>query len=208
MIAAFQSDEDLHRNTAAAMFRKPLAAVTADERQMAKAFNLGVINGQMPGEMVASAKRQFDLDVTVDQAHTHTQIFMDTYPGIRERLDHCYHLAKAQTGEVRTRSGRRRIIPDDTDQHKRQGILLNTPIQGGTADGMKRAMALLHQRLPLGALLVCNIHDELIVECPTDLAEEVKGILVSAMVEGMQSLYPEVAIKVDAAICQTWADKA
>lgn len=207
MLSAFSRGEDLHRNTAAAVFEKQLVDVTPQERQLAKALNLGLINGQLPVGMVTSAKECFDLVVSEDEARRYREKFLEIYPKIRARNTTCWHNATKGVGEVRTRIGRRPLIADDATEGERLRLLLNTPIQGGTADGMKKAMILLHQRLPSGALLVSNIHDELIVECPAAIAEVVRDILVSSMVEGMQWVFPEVCIDVDAKICATWAEK-
>ena len=68
-------------------------------------------------------------------------------------------------------------------------------------------MVLVADRLPDGARLVLNIHDELIVECPADDAEEVHGILTRSMTEGMNRIYPEMKIEAEASICSNWAGK-
>jgi DNA polymerase I-like protein with 3'-5' exonuclease and polymerase domains len=82
---------------------------------------------------------------------------------------------------------------------------LNTPIQGGAADGMKAALILLHKQLPpLGARLVLCIHDEVLVEAPADRAEEVKAVVEKAMIAGMESFITAVPIVVEARICSSW----
>jgi DNA polymerase-1 len=85
--------------------------------------------------------------------------------------------------------------------------LVNTPVQGGTADGMKRAIILVSKRLPQAARIVSTVHDELVVECPGDLADECRIIVSDAMVEAMAKLYPEVPIEVEASICGNWGEK-
>ena len=63
------------------------------------------------------------------------------------------------------------------------------------------------KRLPAEARIVLIVHDELIIECPIEMAQEVKTILTEAMIEGMQSIYPEVHIAVEAGVWKTWNDK-
>jgi DNA polymerase-1 len=116
-------------------------------KQTPSSFNLGLINGQLPAGMVTSAKERFDLVVSEDEARRYREKFLEIYPKIRERNTTCWHSATKGVDEVRTRTGRRRLIADNATEGERLRLLLNTPIQGGTADGMKKAMILLHQRL-------------------------------------------------------------
>ena len=115
--------------------------------------------------------------------------------------------AEAGVTEVRTRTGRRRLIPTTASDWERFTALVNTPVQGGTADGMKRAITLVASRLPEGAMLVSTVHDELIVECPDASALECRETVTGAMIEAMAALFPEVPVEVEANICTTWAGK-
>jgi len=56
------------------------------------------------------------------------------------------------------------------------------------------------------AAIVSTVHDEIIVECPAELAESVKQIVTDAMCSAMQELYPEVPIEVEAHDGVTWAE--
>jgi DNA polymerase-1 len=82
---------------------------------------------------------------------------------------------------VRTRLGRRRKIPAGADEWECFTALVNTPVQGGAADGMKQALVLAAKRLPADAHIIATVHDELVVECPEEKAEEVRGILTATM---------------------------
>jgi DNA polymerase-1 len=203
MIEAFNLGKDQHSSTAASIFNKPLQDVTPEERQAGKAMNFGIIFGQGLQGLVDTGMKIFEVRIT--QPAQKRQAFYRDYPGIKKWDDDCLHDADNGLGESRTRTGRRRLIPTDVKRDKRHRVLLNTPIQGGAADGLKEAMVLVHERLPEGAILVLNVHDELIVECATEDAEQIREILVRSMVEGMHKIYPEVKIEVNAPISHSWA---
>ena len=108
---------------------------------------------------------------------------------------------------MRTRTGRRRLIPASAGEWERFTALVNTPVQGGTADGMKQAIIDVSGRLPATAALVLTVHDELVVECDAADAQRVRSILVESMTAAMAALFPEVPVEVEASVCTTWAEK-
>ena len=85
--------------------------------------------------------------------------------------------------------------------------LLNTPVQGGSADALKQAMVDLSDNLPHTASIVSTVHDELIVECTSDTAEEIKALVETAMLNAVQTMFPGVRFEVEAGICDSWAEK-
>ena len=99
------------------------------------------------------------------------------------------------------------MIPGTASDWERFTALVNTPVQGGTADGMKQALVLIAERLPESARIVSTVHDEVVVECPEDCADQCRGIITTAMVEAMSALFPEVPVEVEANVCTTWAEK-
>jgi DNA polymerase-1 len=106
--------------------------------------------------------------------------------------------------ETRTLTGRRRTNVARLTDH------LNAPVQGTGADGLKLALALLSERrgeCP-GAVPVLVCHDEVVVECDADKAEEGKEWLVQAMKDGMDAVVnakePRTLIEVEASVTKTW----
>jgi DNA polymerase-1 len=85
--------------------------------------------------------------------------------------------------------------------------LLNTPVQGGSADALKQAMVDLAGKLPSSASIVSTVHDELIVECASDTAEEIKALVETAMLVAVQTMFPGVRFEVESGICDSWAEK-
>ncbi len=108
---------------------------------------------------------------------------------------------------MRTVSGRRQLLPSTLNDWQRFTALVNTPVQGGAADGLKIAMVELAHRLPSGAKLVLTVHDEIVLLCATELAEQVKDLLERVMTESMARLFPRTRMKVEAKICRHWGMK-
>ena len=86
--------------------------------------------------------------------------------------------------------------------------LVNTPVQGGCADGLKQALIDLSAALPDGAKIISTVHDEIIVECSQAQAEALRALLPATMRNAMAALFPQVPIEVEANICRHWGDKA
>ena len=81
----------------------------------------------------------------------------------------------------------------------------NMPIQGTSADILKRALRLLHDRIrETSARLVNIVHDEIVVECAAADAEKTRDILVDAMTRAGEEFLKRVPVKVDAAIADEW----
>jgi DNA polymerase-1 len=83
----------------------------------------------------------------------------------------------------------------------------NSVIQGSAADGLKAGLGLLWEtrgHAPSACPVLC-VHDELVVECDEDKAEEAKDWLVDCMVRGMSSVVDKVPIEVEATICRDWS---
>jgi DNA polymerase-1 len=207
MIDAYKAGADLHKLTAATVLDKPESEVSKADRQLAKAVNFGLIYGQSAPGLVKYAATSYGVTMDEDQAFAIRQAFFRTYSRLRQWHGTSHNQAEAGVTEVRTRTGRRRLIPDKASEWERFTALVNTPVQGGTADGMKHALILIHERLPKSARIVSTVHDEVVVECREESADECREIITTAMVEAMAALFPEVPVEVEANICTTWAEK-
>ncbi|MBN8459393.1 MAG: bifunctional DNA primase/polymerase [Verrucomicrobia bacterium] len=207
MIEAYKAGADLHKLTAATVLGKPEDAVTKADRQLAKAVNFGLIYGQSAPGLVKYAATSYGVAMTGDEAFAIRTAFFRTYSRLRQWHGQSHNTSEAGIAEVRTRTGRRRLIPGNSTPWERFTALVNTPVQGGTADGMKRAIVLLSGRLPEGAMIVSTVHDELVVECPEESAEPCRQLVMTAMVSAMSALFPEVPVGVEANVCTTWAEK-
>lgn len=208
MIEAYRNGIDLHRLTAALVLGKPTDQVTKEDRQLAKAVNFGLLYGQSARGLVGYAKKVYGVELSETQSREIRERFFSSYPQLKEWQDQTY-VYSAKATEIRTVTGRRRLLPSgDDNRWARFASSLNTPVQGGSADGIKRAIILIAQKLPADCNLISTIHDELIVLAPTGKASQVKSVVESAMKQAMTSLFPTVPVEVEATIGNSWGAKS
>ena len=204
MIDAFLSGEDFHAVTASNVFHVPLEEVTPAMRSSAKAVNFGIVYG------ISAFSLAQDINVLPREAQAYIDAYFREYAGVRQYMTDVVEKAKAD-GYVTTLYGRRRDIPElkNSKYAVRQfgeRVALNMPIQGTAADIMKLAMIDVFYALKesgLKAKLVLQVHDELIVECPEDEAEQVGAILKNSM-SGIA--YLRVPLLVDVSAGRSWAE--
>ncbi len=207
MIEAYKAGADLHKQTAAAVLGKPASEVTKQERQTGKLASFGLLYGQSAPGLVRYAASSYGVHLELDQAEAIRRAFFRTYGSLRQWHGLSRNQADAGAREVRTILGRRRLIGETASEWERFTALVNTPVQGGCADGMKRALLLLAQRLPAGTRLISTVHDEVIVEAPDALAEQTRALVQAAMIEAMAALFPQVPIEVEAGVVTHWGEK-
>ena len=167
MISAFNSDEDIHTNTAAQVFDMPPLFVTPEMRRKAKAVNFGIVYG------IGAFSLSQDIGVSVAEADRYIKNYLDTFSGVRRYMEETVEFAQ-QHGYIETMFGRRRALPEIHSTNKNivnfgKRVAMNTPIQGTAADIIKIAMIKVYRRLKaeqLSARLILQVHDELIVEAP------------------------------------------
>jgi len=182
LIATFHAAGDVHRRTAALINGLPEAEVTMQMRSRAKAINFGVIYGMGAR---ALARR---IAVNVREAAAFIDAYFRTYPGVRDYVTATREAAR-RDGFVTTMSGRRRPLPDlASDDPRRRSLAermaVNTPIQGAAADLIKQAMLRVDDELRRGgsrALLLLQVHDELLLEVPHDELADVSTLVRGAM---------------------------
>ena len=202
MQEAFKSGMDIHTVTAAQVFGVSAEQVTSLQRRHAKAVNFGIVYG------ISEFSLSEDIGVSRYEAKEYIENYLTNYAGVREYMKRVVQDARAN-GYTQTMYGRRRFIPElkSSNFNIRSGaerIALNTPIQGTAADLIKLAMLrvdhILSQKFPEARLLL-QVHDELIVECPQEIAQDVAG-LVSREMEMVAQL--DVPLVADAKWGYSW----
>ncbi len=179
---AFVSGMDIHTVTASQVFHVLPENVTAIQRRHAKAVNFGIVYG------ISEFSLAEDIDVSRYEAKAYIENYLDNYRGVRAYMKQVVADA-ARNGYTQTIYGRRRYIPElkSSNYNIRQSaerIALNTPIQGTAADLIKLAMIRVHKALSEQypeATLLLQVHDELIVECPEEIAEAVAELVSRQM---------------------------
>ena len=202
MQEAFRSGMDIHTVTASQVFGVESQQVTALQRRHAKAVNFGIVYG------ISEFSLAEDIGVSRWEAKAYIDSYLANYQGVRDYMKQVVEDAR-QSGFTKTMYGRKRYIPElkSSNFNIRSGaerIALNTPIQGTAADLIKLAMIrvdnALREQYP-DAKLLLQVHDELIVECPEDIAPQVAE-LVSREMEQVATL--AVPLTAEAKTGKSW----
>ncbi len=202
LVKAFKDGDDIHTQTAAAVFGVDASQVTSIQRAKAKMVAYGLAYGM---EAYGLAMR---LNVEVPEADAILRGFFAAFPSVRGYMDRVI-LDARRLGYTETEFGRRRKIPDisDTNFRIRQGAerqAMNAGIQGLAADIFKLALVRLDDVLDSRcARIVLQVHDEVIVECVQEKAQ-VTSELVKSTLEGVASL--RVPLVVNSYIVNSWGD--
>ena len=167
LLRAFSEGMDVHRATAAEVFGVPPDAVSPEQRRYAKTINFGLIYGMSAFGLAAQ------LDIEREAARNWIDRYFTRYPGVRRYMDDTRIQAK-EKGYVETVLGRRLWLPEINSPNgpRRAGAerqAINAPLQGTAADIVKLAMVEVQRWLDesgLGARLVLQVHDELVLEVP------------------------------------------
>ena len=205
MSEAFRNGDDIHRKTASAVFGVPEETVNDEMRKRAKAVNFGIVYG-ISGFSLAK-----DIGTTTAEASKYIKSYLYNYPSIDAYLESVVAEAK-EKGFTTTLFGRRRYIPELNSANGMQRafgkrIAMNAPIQGTAADIMKLAMIKVYDRLQKDvpeARLVMQVHDELIVEAPTEAVDKVKAILREEMESAVKLNVP---LTVDVTAGKNWLEQ-
>jgi DNA polymerase-1 len=179
---AFISGQDIHTATASQVFGVAPDQVTPLQRRHAKAVNFGIVYG------ISEYSLSEDIGVSFYEARAYIDSYLQNYSGVKSYMKQVVEDAR-KDGYTTTLYGRKRYIPELTSSNFniRQGaerIALNTPIQGTAADLIKLAMIRVDEALRANypeAKLLLQVHDELIVEAPEDIAPQVAQIVSSTM---------------------------
>lgn len=194
----FQEKKDIHRMTAAEVFGVPESKVADDMRFRAKALNFGVLYGMGARSFSAST------GVSLQEAQDFIDLYFARFPEVAEYASRVKEFAR-EHGYVETMFGRKRFIPEinsGTPQVRAaaERIAMNHPIQGTSADIMKKAMVFIQDEIlrenPSCRMLL-QIHDELLFECPDDTIRSVAPRIRDVM-ERACTLAVPLAVKVSA----------
>jgi DNA polymerase-1 len=195
LVQAFHDGEDIHTTTAGRVFGVAPEDVDYEMRRRAKVINFGLLYGM---EAYGLAQR---LEIDRDEAQEQMDAYFDQFPGVRDFMSGIVADAR-NSGYTETILGRRRYLPELTSGNFRERqsgerMALNAPIQGSAADIIKKAMIELDDRLATAGedtFMVLQVHDELVLETPTESVEETASVVKQVM-EGVVAL--DVPLRVD-----------
>ena len=202
LIDAFKRGIDIHTKTASDIFHVNESEVTSVMRRIAKAVNFGIIYG------ISSFGLSENLGITPKEAKMFIDNYFESYPGIKEYMDKTIEKAY-NDGYVKTLMGRRRYIEELKNKNifiKKSGerIALNTPIQGTSADIIKKAMIDISKEFKkrnIKSKMILQVHDELVFDCLKEEVEVVSSIVKDLMENAVKLNVP---LKVDLESGNDW----
>jgi len=202
LIEAFNNDVDVHSATASMMFNVPIEEVNKDHRRNAKAINFGLIYGM---SAFGLAKQ---INVSRTEAKQYIDAYFENYPGVLNYMDNIREAAKVQ-GYVETIMGRRLYLPQINAKNKmlQQHALrtaINAPMQGSSADIIKKAMLDVHEWIGDGndeIKMIMQVHDELVFEVNASKADEFANKIQELMANAYQL---DIPLVVDVGIGDSW----
>ena len=191
LIAAFKSNQDIHRTTASQVFHVPFDEVTPLQRSNAKAVNFGIIYGK------GAFSLGQDLGISRKEAEEYINAYFARYPKIKTFMEDTIKNG-AKNGYVSTLWNRRRNMPELQSSNFMQRAAgeraaMNMPIQGTAADIIKLAMIKVHRALQEGGYrsrLILQVHDELLIEAYKEEKDAVAKILKENMEHAADLLVP------------------
>ncbi len=172
LVADMTDGLDVHTQTASRLFDVDPGLVTTEMRRRAKTVNFGVLYGMSAFRLA----REQNIDRR--EAQEIISRYLGRYPGIASFQQACLIQARDK-GFVTTLLGRRRFLPainasDRLARESAERMALNTPIQGSAADIIKLAMLRVDEMMGrefAQALMILQVHDELVFECPKEEAQ-------------------------------------
>lgn len=202
LVDAFKNNQDIHTKTAMDIFNVDKESVTQLMRRQAKAVNFGILYG------MSSYGLSEDLKITPKEAKEFIDKYFETYPGIKDFMNQTINQAH-ELGYVKTIMNRKRIIdelnnPNYMIRSMGERMALNTPIQGSSADILKKSMIEIDKEFTnknLKSKMLLQVHDELIFNVLNSEKEEVTNIVKNIM-ENTYKL--EVPLIVDIEFGNNW----
>ncbi|MEN3159368.1 DNA polymerase I [Alkalimonas sp. NCh-2] len=195
LLDAFAAGLDIHKATAAEVFAVPLAEVTSEQRRRAKAVNFGLIYGMSAFGLA----RQ--LDIGRQEAQQYVDRYFERFPGVLAYMERTRKQAHEQ-GFVETIFGRRLYLPEINARNMArkkasERAAINAPMQGTAADIIKRAMidvaAYLEQHSELQAVMIMQVHDELVFEVACEQVDTAARELATVMEQAASLNVPLLA---------------
>lgn len=197
LIDAFKHHEDIHTKVASDIYDIPTSEVTKDTRRTAKAVIFGIVYG------ISGFGLGENLDITARDAKKFIDKYLTMYPGVKKYMDNIIEYSK-ENGYVRTIMNRKRNIDELKNPNyiiKKSGerMALNTPIQGSSADIIKKAMIEVDKEITkrnLKSKLIIQVHDELVFNVPLE-EKEIMEKLVTDIMENTYKIAVPIKVEVD-----------
>jgi DNA polymerase I len=205
---AFEDGLDIHAMTASEMFDTPIEGMDPQIRRRAKAINFGIIYG------ISAFGLANQLGIERSEAGDYIKKYFERFPGIRDYMEATKEFAR-EHGYVETIFGRRAHYPEIRASNPQvrsfnERAAINAPIQGSAADIIRRAMIRMEAALceaGLSAMMLLQVHDELIFELPEAEIDKTMPVITNVM-EGapFPAIALSVPLQVDARAANNWEE--
>ncbi|MEW6702540.1 MAG: DNA polymerase I [Bacteroidota bacterium] len=204
LMRAFKSGEDIHRRTAALVFKVDPKDVTPEMRRKAKEVNFGILYGLGP----------FGLKSRLGISQTHAKEIIDNYfnsfKNVKKFMEDSVKKAQKK-GYAETLYGRRRFLRNINSKNRvvqqfEARVAVNMPIQGTAADMIKLAMIKIYevlQKKKARTKMVLQVHDELVFDAHKDEVDELRPLIVELMENALPLEVPVVA---ETGVGDNWLD--
>ena len=202
---AFAKGEDIHARTAQELFGE----VTRDTRGRAKTINFSLLYGISRWGLASR------LGMSSDDAQAMIDRYFERFPGINRYISQTLQKAR-ETGYTETLFGRKTHFPRITSQNQTERAgseraAINAPIQGTSADIIKRAMVRMGPALAEAGLsqvrMLLQVHDELVFELPEGDVDAAKPIIAQVMAEAAAPLiHIDVPLGVEIGTGPNWGE--
>lgn len=204
LIKAFSEGEDIHRSTAALVFKVAPEDVNPDMRRKAKEVNFGILYGIGPFGLKTR------LGVTQSHAKEIIETYFNTFKRVKEFMNSSVVFAQ-ENGYAETLLGRRRFLKNINSSNRvvrqfEERVAINMPIQGTAADMIKLAMINIFNELnkrKTKTKMVLQVHDELLFDMHKDEVENLTPIIKKLMETALPLKVPVV---VDTGTGKNWLD--
>ncbi|RJX68213.1 DNA polymerase I [Tsuneonella suprasediminis] len=200
---AFEAGEDIHARTAKEMYGE----VTRDTRAAAKTINFAILYGISRWGLAGR------LGIEPDEAQAMINRYFERFPGIQKYIAHTLESVR-ERGYSETLFGRKTWFPriESKNQAERQGserAAINAPIQGTSADIIKRAMARMMPALADAGLqnvrMLLQVHDELVFELPEGDVDAARPVIERVMAEAaLPSVKLSVPLGIEIGTGKSW----
>lgn len=201
LIDAFQKGLDIHRVSAAKIFRRTEEEISPEQRRSAKTINFGLIYG------MSSFSLSKQLNISLQEAKNWTEEYFEQFPKIQSYMEKIKKEAHKQEW-VKTLMGRKIHIPDINSRNYKirsyaERAAINAPIQGAAADIIKKSMVKIFENIKEAEdiSLVLQIHDELLFEVEENRAPFYEEKIRTEM-QNVVSL--SVPLDVEIGIAKNW----
>lgn len=204
MTEAFREGFDIHRATAAKIWKESMYQVSDSQRKKAKQANFGIIYG------ITAFGLSQRMDIPTGEARKLIDDYFETFPKVHQYMEDAKRMAR-EKGYAETLYGRRRYLPDinshnGTVRGFAERNAINAPIQGTEADIIKLAMIRIWKRFKdegIRSKMTLQVHDELNFSVYPNEAEKVERIVLEEM-QGAAKL--NVPLTADAGWGDNWLE--